>query len=71
MFINLESNRSRVPISIQIESKSNGPFLMPSNRLAQVTGFINRDIFQFFSLRKLKNCETSIVAPKSFQKGDM
>ena len=50
MFINLESNRSRVPISIQIESKSNGPFLMPSNRLAQVTGFINRDIFQFFTV---------------------
>lgn len=49
MFINLEYNRSRVPISIQIESKSNGPFLMLSNRLAQVTGFINRDIFQFFS----------------------
>ena len=49
MFINLEYNRSRVPISIQIESKSNGPFLMLSNRLAQVTGFINRDIFHFFS----------------------
>ena len=49
MFINLEYNRSRVRISIQIESKSNGPFLMLSNRLAQVTGFINRDIFHFFS----------------------